>query len=892
MNTQIFIKQRQSLFGDAAHCPSIILFIPLILSRFRRAASINGMVTAEDRHLRSLRSRRDFLIRVAAASCVFMLFASTVRGAASTVDFSRDILPILSDKCYQCHGPDENKRKAKLRLDVKESAFRVKDGVAVIRAGNSAQSEVYRRISSTDPDEVMPPPKSNRQLTPAQIVLLQRWIDEGARWGGHWAFEKPSASEPPPLRQWASRVINPIDRFVLARLEQEGLAPSPEAPKEALIRRATLDLTGLPPSLQAVDAFVSDGSPGAYERLVERLLQSPSFGERMAWDWLDAARYADSNGYQGDSDRTMWPWRDWVVEAFNRNLPYDEFTIAQLAGDLLPDATPEQKLATGFARNHPINGEGGRIAEENRVDYVMDMMETTGTVWLGLTMNCCRCHDHKFDPLTRRDYYNFFAFFNQTPITGGGGDPQTKPVLEISNEAQREQLTKADEEIQRHTKALEDLEKKMSSSTEEQGTASSEGKVVLSEKIQAIFKTRLTRRTPEQLNTLEKEFEKSSPEYAAGVKTFRESKDRRDRMARSIPKVMVMEEMPKPRKTFMLDKGIYDKPGEEVSADVPAALPRLPANAPKNRLGLAEWLVAPQNPLMARVTVNRLWQQFFGVGLVKTPENLGVQAEFPVHPELLDWLAAEFVRSGWNVKDLCRLIVTSATYRQSSKVTPELFERDSENRLLARAPRFRMPSWMIRDQALAASGLLAARMGGPPVKPYQPAGVWEEATFGNKKYQQDKGESLYRRSLYVFWRRIVGPTMFFDTASRATCTVKLPRTNTPLHALTTLNDVTYVEAARNLAERVIRAAGGSSDARVELAFRLVLARRPAAAEKQVLEASVERLKREFAAHPDRAKQFLSLGESKPNAAIDPMELAAYAGLCLTILNLDEALTKE
>jgi hypothetical protein len=721
----------------------------------------------------------------------FLSLESATIFAADPVDFGREILPILSDNCFQCHGPDAKARKGDLRLDTQDGALRKDDPVIV--PGKSGESEVIRRLVSTESSKRMPPPKTGRTLSARQIATLRQWINEGAKWGKHWAFEKPRRPSLPAVNdtQWSR---NALDQFILARLEQEGLKPSPEASRATLIRRLTLDLTGLPPTPQEVDAVLADRSPDWYEKLVDRLLASPHYGERMVWEWLDAARYADSNGYQGDGERTMWPWRDWAVDALNRNLPFDEFTIWQLAGDLLPNATAEQKLATAFCRNHMINGEGGRIPEENRVDYVMDMAETTGTVWLGLTFNCCRCHDHKFDALSQRDYYGLFAFFNQTPVNGGGGDPATKPVLEV---------------------------------------------------------------VPKLLT----------------LKPVR---------------VMVMEDMPKPRETFILSRGNYEKPGEKVTAAVPAALSVAKAN---NRLDLARWLVSADNPLTARVTVNRAWMEFFGNGLVKTPEDFGVQGEKPSHPELLDWLACEF-RSNWDMKALHRLIVTSATYRQSSKVTPALHEHDPQNRLLARGPRFRLPSWMIRDQALAASGLLAGRIGGPSVNPYQPAGVWEEATFGGKRYQQDHGDALHRRSVYTFWRRIIGPTPFFDTAPRQTCVVKPTRTNSPLHALTTLNDVTYVEAARTLAERVLTAIGPDAEPRLDLAFRLVLARPPSSEEKTVLLAALTRLRREFTADPSAAKKLLAVGESKQNEKLDVIEHAAWTALATALLNLDETLTRE
>ena len=838
------------------------------------------------------RTATEFWRRTVTFALFGVLQSASSFSAEKLVDFSREILPILSDNCFQCHGPDEKARKAKLRLDTKEGAFHIKEDVAPFVPRNSPQSEVYKRISSRDPDEVMPPPKSKRVLAARQIELIQRWIDQGANWGEHWAFSKLSRPEAPITRTLNDRVVNSIDSFIFARLEKETLTPSPEAPRETLIRRATLDLTGLPPTPEEVTAFLADVSPNSYEKIVDRLIDSPAFGERMAWDWLDAARYADSNGYQGDGERTMWPWRDWIVQAFNRNLPYDRFTIWQLAGDLLPDPTFEQRLATGFCRNHAINGEGGRIPEENRVDYVMDMTETMGTVWLGLTLNCCRCHDHKFDPLTRRDYYSLTAYFNQTAVDGGGGDPQSKPNIELPSSDQKTTLAKTASDIKTAAQELDDFEMTFLPRLLDKPSPELDKPAIVSDAIKNIVKTAAAKRNRGQLAELEKEFEKSARDYVTHVKKLREVLDQRDRLTRSIVRVMVMEDMPKPRKTFMLEKGIYDKPGEEVNPAIPAKLPGLAAQGMTNRLALAQWLVSAENPLTARVTVNRFWQQFFGVGLVKTPEDFGVQGESPVHPELLDWLASEFIRSGWDVKQLCRWIVTSATYRQTSKVSSAVLEHDPENRLLARGSRFRMPSWMIRDQALAASGLLVAKVGGPPVKSYQPAGVWEDATFGNKKYQQDKGEGLYRRSLYTFWRRIIAPTMFFDNASRQVCTVKQPRTNTPLHALTTLNDISYVEAARALAEKVLVTARPASDARIDLAFRLVLARTPTSSESQVLRASLERLKREFARDPEAAKKFLSIGQSERSERLDAIEHAAFAGLCSAILNLDEALTKE
>jgi mono/diheme cytochrome c family protein len=835
--------------------------------------------------------------RIPVLACILLVVAAVLFSRADApvappapakVDFAREVLPVLSENCFQCHGPDAGARKGNLRLDTRDGALRKEDPVIV--PGKSAASDMIRRITSTAKKDVMPPPKANKKLTAQQIDTLKRWVDEGAAWGKHWAFEKPQRPPLPSLRNQAW-VRNGLDAFVLARLEKEGLAPAAEATKETLIRRVTLDLTGLPPTPEEVDAFLKDDSPTAHEKVVERLLVSPRYGERMVWEWLDAARYADSNGYQGDAERTMWPWRDWAIGAFNNNMPFDQFTVWQLAGDLLPDATTEQKMATAFLRNHMINGEGGRIAEENRVEYVMDMTETTATVWLGLTMTCCRCHDHKFDPVLQKEYYGLFSFFNQTPVTGGGGDPQSKPVIEQMTPKDQAELAGVQQQLGDAAKELDKLEESLF--PREMGKPADESPQAkdLPKEVKDALKQPVGKRNRNHLAQLEKYFKDKNAAYLDKVKKLSQLSSARDDLNRRVVRVMVMEDLPKPRDTFILEKGLYNKPLAKVTAGVPGILSTLPADAPRNRLTLARWIVSADNPLTARVVVNRYWQQFFGIGLVKTVEDFGVQGERPDNQELLDLLATEFVASGWDVKKLCRLIVTSAAYRQSSRVTPALAERDPQNRLLARGPRLRLPSWMIRDQALAASGLLVDKPGGPPVKPYQPAGIWEEATFGGKQYKQDKGEALYRRSVYTFWRRIVGPTLFFDTAARQTCTVKQTRTNTPLHALTTLNDVTFVEAARAMAERLL-AAEGNDDQRIERAFRLVLARKPKAEELEILRGGLKRLRGQYAADAAAAKKLLAVGESKRDDKLDVTEHAAFTGLCNLILNLDEALTKE
>src|SRR5262245_25838455 len=988
------------------------------------------------------------------------------------VNFSRDVLPILSENCFVCHGPDPNNRKADLRLDTKEGALRTKDPIIV--PGKSGESELILRVTSDDDEERMPPPKSNRQITPAQIDLLKRWIEEGAVWGKHWAYESPQRP-PVPVVKNAGWPINPIDRFVLARLEQEGLSPSPVAAKETLIRRVTLDLTGLPPTPEEIDAFLRNESVQAYETLVDRLLKSPHYGERMAWEWLDAARYADTNGYQGDPTRSMWFWRDWVIDALNKNMPFDQFTVEQLAGDLLPGPTRSQLIATGFHRNHMINGEGGRIAEESRVDYVQDRVETTGTVWMGLTFNCCRCHDHKFDPFTQREYYQLSAYFNSIDESGGtDAYPQAQPVLSMPTPEQEKRIAELKMQEAAINKERSDLEQKLlqsqpeweksvtgdggkpaqaewialapdelmseggatlakasdnailasgpnpakdsftvagkikaapitglrlealpdpsfvnsgpgradngnfvltemiavvdgkpvpltavSADFEQQGwplaaavdgnaesgwavspefgkphTAIFELKApaeggegdrpvsirlefrsphvshvlgkfrisvtgspastfrIIPEKIQKIAALVAGQRNDAQKKELAEFFLNGRPEWDIAKRKSDNIRQVREQAEREPAKTMILRDRPQPRETFILIRGAYDKYGDKVAHGVPAVLPPLPADAAANRLALARWIVSPDNPLTARVTVNRIWQLFFGTGLVKTVEDFGVQGEKPSHPELLDWLAREFIESGWDVKHLHKLIVTSATYRQSSKVSPAQLERDPENRLLSRGPRYRLPSWMIRDQALAASGLLADKIGGKPVLGYQPPGIWEEATFGQIRYNQEHGEALYRRSLYTFWRRIVGPTMFFDVANRQTCTIRIARTNTPLHALVTLNDVTYVEAARALAQRVLVGPAHDDAGRITEAFRRLTAREPKPTEVQILSRRLDSLRKFYTTDEAAAKKLIATGESPADPKLAPAELAAWTSLATVLLNLDETISKE
>ncbi len=758
----------------------------------------------------------------------------------TAIDFQREVRPILSDACFDCHGPDAKTRKAHLRLDVADGGiFEERDGDTVVSPGKPGESDLVRRITATDPDEKMPPPKHHRQLNAKEINVLSRWVAEGARWQDHWSLIAPRRPSLPSVTR-ASWPGNGIDTFVLARLEKEGLAPAPEADRTTLIRRVTLDLTGLPPTPTEVDGFLADRSPDAYLKLVDRLLQSPRYGERMAVDWLDAARYADTNGFQVDRDREMWPWRDWVVAAFNRNQPFDRFTIEQFAGDLLPNPTLAQRIATGMHRNSMMNEEGGIIAEEFLAESVADRVETTSTVWLGLTVGCARCHDHKYDPLSQKDYYRLCAFFNNTAETGMGNfgadfKHSAPPLLVLPTPAQQQELN--------HLAA-------------------------------AIANVDKQKPLNDQLAPLKKE---------------------RSELEKRLPTMMVMAERPTPRETFVLIRGQYDKKGEKVGPATPVSLPPLPAAAPRNRLGLAEWLVDPRNPLTARVTVNRYWQSYFGVGLVRTTEDFGSQGEAPSHPELLDWLATEFMRSGWNIKWMQRLIVTSATYRQSSRTTLRLRERDPENRLLGRGPRVQLPVEMIRDQALAVSGLLAERLGGPPVKPYHPAGLYEQivATRANS-YQQGRGPDLYRRSLYTYRKRSVPhPAMLiFDAPFRETCIVRRARTSTPLQALNLMNDPTYVEAARFLAQRMMLEGGTSAEGRIACGFRLAVARSPQPKELEVLAAGFRRMLADFRHDRAAAEELLRIGESPSNSAIDRVELAAYATVASTLLNLDETITKD
>ena len=735
------------------------------------------------------------------------------------VDFNFHIKPILSDRCFKCHGPDEQKREAGLRLDTEEGAFVAlgEDGdhFALI-SGDVENSTLVGRIYTADPDEMMPPPESNLALSDFEKDLLKKWIEQGAEWKTHWAFLPPKSENTPKVKnvEWVS---NDIDHFILKKLEEQKLQASPRADKEHLLRRLSFDLTGLPPSLEQIDAFLKDDSQQAIEKVVDHLLASDAYAEHMTAKWLDIARYADTHGYQDDLERVMWPWRDWVIHAYKENMPYDQFVEWQVAGDLLPEPTREQLIATAFNRNHKITQEGGVIPEEYRVEYVADRTQTFGIAFLGLTMECARCHDHKYDPLYQKDFYSLFSFFNNVP---------------------------------------------------EQGLIPNYGAI------------------PEPYITLsQSEIEESL--------TFINNLDSLD----DIP-LMVMKEMEEPRQAYVLKRGAYDKYGDPVQPSTPDAILPFSEEMPPNRLGLSQWLFEKENPLVARVSVNRLWQQMFGRGIVATPEDFGSQGSLPTHPELLDHLAVKFMEDGWDVKKMLKYIATSSTYLQSSVVTEELVEIDPQNSWYARAPRLRLDAEMIRDHALAISGLLVNQVGGPSVKPYQPDGLWAETTGGGggstSRYVQDEGEKLFRRSLYTFWKRTVPPPsmMTFDAASRDFCSVRRQRTSTPLQALVLLNDPQIIEACRVLAYRALDNAPETITDRITYMFRLATSRFPTELELEELNAFFQEELTRFEGAPKEAEAFLAVGDYHLDLDTETPELAAYALVANAIFNLDESITKS
>ncbi len=731
------------------------------------------------------------------------------------VDFNFHVKPILSDKCFKCHGPDVNTREAGLAFHQEELAFKALDEEATrfaIVAGDTAQSQVLKVINATDENELMPPPESNLVLTNYEKKILEKWILQGAEWKTHWSFSPPKQPAiPDENSDW---IVNDIDRFIAKRLRQEGLQTSPAAEKNKLLRRLSFTLTGLPPTIEELDAFLNDDSENAYEKIVDSLLATTAYAERMTQIWMDLARYADSHGYQDDPERFMWPWRDWVIHAYQTNMPFDDFVTWQLAGDMLPGATIEQVIASGFNRNHKITYEGGSIPEEFRTEYVADRTHTFGTAFLGLTVECARCHDHKYDPVSQKNYFELFGFFNNVPEKG-----LVEPV----------------------------------------------GK------------------TPEPFITLTKE------EVAENLKFIR-ALDTIDKV-----ELMVMQEMEDPRPTHILNRGQYDKPTTQVFPNTPEAI--LPFNGkPKNRIGLTDWLFDPQHPLTARVAVNRLWQQIFGTGIVATSFDFGNQGTLPTHPELLDYLALKYQKEAWDTKVMLKFMVMSATFRQSSKVTPKLLQRDPQNMWLARYSRLRLDAEMIRDQVLKSSGLLNEALGGPSVKPYQPAGLWEETIGGGgdlRTYEQDEGDKLYRRSLYTFWKRTVPPPsmMTFDANSKDLCTVKRQQTNTPLQALVLMNDPQIVEAARLLAHAALELDNADLNTRITYMFKKMTSRTPAADEVSILEKYYREELTIFEKDKTKAEDYISVGTYQLQSDTPIEELAAYTLVANMIFNLDEVINR-
>ncbi len=735
------------------------------------------------------------------------------------VDFTFDVKPIISDRCFKCHGPDKNAIEGDLSLNTAEDAYKalgkLKDHYAIVPK-KPEESTLVNRIYTSDPNLLMPPPESNLELNDTEKAILKKWIEQGAEYKEHWAFIAPEPQKVPTTnkKDWAN---NEIDEFVLAKLELNGLTPSKKASKEKLIRRVSFDLTGLPPSPKQIRAFVTDTSPNAYEKLVDSLLSTTDYAEHMAAEWMDIGRYADTHGYQDDFERTMWPWRDWVIHAFEENMPYDKFVTYQLAGDLLPERNLEQILATGFNRNHKITFEGGTIPEEYQVEYVEDRVTTFGTAFLGLTFECARCHDHKYDPISQKEHFELFSFFNNN---------KEKNTVPLPGETPEPYITITQKEVN-------------------------------------------------------------------GVLDF---VNLQNSEKKEIP-VMVMNEMNELKPAFILNRGVYDQPTQEVYPNTPKSVLAFPENLPKNRLGLSKWLFNPNNPLTARVTINRLWQRMFGTGLVSSSYDFGNQGALPSHPELLDFLALKLQEDKWDIKKTLKYIALSSTYRQSSVITPELLEKDPENTLLARAPRLRLSAEMIRDQALAISGLLNKEVGGPSVKPYQPEGIWEETTGGGggstAQYVQSTGKDLYRKSLYTFWKRTVPPPsmMTFDASSRDLCTVKRQETNTPLQALVLLNDPQLIEASRVLAANTFKQFPDKNTEQITHIFQKATSRLPDEEEITMLLGHYDDMLNKVNTNEVIASEYVTIGNFEADKSIPQDKLAALSLVTHTILNLDETITR-
>jgi len=827
-----------------------------------------------------------------ASLCLLLAFGFSPREgkaagpAPKTVEFNRDVRPVLSDNCYPCHGPDPKHREADLRLDVRDVAVSAK----AIVPGSPDKSELVSRIFSKTPDERMPPPSSRKTLTAEQKEILKRWIAEGAVYQGHWSYS-------PPTRPAVPAGANGVDYLVQKRLAEAGLKPSPEADRRTLIRRLYQDLAGLPPKPEQVDAFVADRDPQAYQRLVEQLLASPHYGERMAIGWLDVVRYADTIGYHSDNPRNVWPYRDYVIRAFNENKPFNEFTVEQLAGDLLPNSTQQQKVGSGFNRLLLSTEEGGAQPKDYEARMLTDRVRAVGTVWLGQTFGCCQCHDHKFDPITMRDFYSMGAFFAdiQESILGRREDG-----MMLASPEQLAEVARLDAEIGK-------LQQQFAASTPELLAAQkaweaealsakpAPGSPALPKEIVDLLKIEAAKRSETQKQRLSQHYRDIAPQLADLRKRLAEARKAKETLEAGIPRCLVSISG-SPRTVRLLPRGDWmNESGPVMQPALPGFLPgpKIEGRRP-TRLDLAQWIIARDNPLTARVFVNRLWKQFLGIGISRTLDDLGSQGEWPTSPQLLDWLACEFMESGWNVKHLVRIIVSSQTYRQSSVATAELLARDPENRLMARQGRFRMDAELVRDNALSISGLLVPKIGGPSVKPYQPPGYWENLNFPTREYVAEVGESQYRRGLYTWWQRsFLHPSLLaFDAPSREECAADRTRANIPQQALVLLNDPTYLEAARALAARILKEGGADVPSRLDWAWRQALGRKPREDEVAAARTVLEKHLTQYTQDPAAAQALLKVGLAPPPQGIAPAELAAWTSVARVLLNLHETITRS
>lgn len=827
-------------------------------------------------------------IRTVLVAFALWFYASMVQSyEPQKIEFNRDIRPILSDNCYACHGPDKNQRKGKLRLDVEEEALADRGGYSALVPGKPAQSELYSRITAEDESQRMPPAKFGKKLTKDQQELLRRWIEQGAKWQKHWSLIVP---ERPAVPEAARQ--NAIDYFIRERLDREGLKPADGADPRTLIRRLSFDLIGLPPTAEQVDAFKADQSPAAYEKQVDRLLESKHFGERMAMYWLDLVRYADTGGYHSDNHRDVTLYRDYVIKAFNENKRFDQFTTEQLAGDLVANPTDALKIASGYNRLLMTTEEGGAQPKEYAAKYAADRVRNASTVWLAATLGCSECHDHKFDPYYTKEFYRFAAFF---------ADVQEKPVgrqdqTPLPSPEQKAELARLDAEIAPLQKQMDQVTPELTAAQEKweavQKEAAWKG---LPKQVADVLRLEPSKRNAKQLQIVIKHFRGTVQELAGVRKELEALQARKDKLHKMVPTSLITMSGA-PRTMRVLPRGNWlDDSGELVYPGVPAAIaPFATDRRWANRLDLANWILSKDNPVTARVFVNRLWKLLFGQGIVTTLDDFGAQGASPTHPELLDWLAVEFRESGWNVKHMIKLMVMSATYRQSSSASESLRQKDPYNKWLARQGAYRLDAEMVRDNALAVSGLLSTKIGGPSAKPYQPAGYWSYLNFPKRDWEKDKGEDLYRRGLYTYWcRTFLHPSLAaFDAPTREECTVERPRSNTPLQALVLLNDPTYVEAARALAEQLLRMGDVDEDVRIGRAYRKVLQREPRTGELEVLLALVFKHHKQYKADLKSAEALLKVGDRPMPEKLDLAQLAAWTSVCRVLLNLHETITRN